>query len=203
LLLHQDGGWQPHGLLWRATAKVLAGTLRRNFGAEATLAGRSVLLVGSGPVAAALLHGMQDAQTSLAVAGEPTPEEIHFCDKCGHEIAPEPSAAETLARHHGVRHVPLDSVADTRPEILVVADAALELGHGRGQLNPAWLRPPLVVVDVARLPDETDVLAEARQRGCVVVRPTYVFAELLSAQFRLLTGQPLPPAVFHEAVDVG
>ena len=100
------------------------------------------------------------------------------------------------------RYWPFSNISETSPDVVVVTDPALELGYGRYELNPTWLRPPMTIVDVTRFPEESDLLTEARERGCTIVRPSYIFAQLLSDQFKAVTGQELPTNMFYEALGL-
>ena len=48
------------------------------------------------------------------------------------------------------------------------------------------------VIDVAAGDEDTEVLAEARARGCFVVEPSVVRRSLAEGLFRSITGQDLP-----------
>jgi shikimate 5-dehydrogenase len=61
----------------------------------------------------------------------------------------------------------------------------------------------MLVADVTRIPDESPLLSEARQRGCIVVRSSYLFGGQLSSQFHAVTGEEFPARLFHEALGIG
>lgn len=204
LLLRRDDGWHAYSLIWRTTSRVLRRALRRAQGAEATLEGRHALVLGAGHLAQAILHGLQQAGATASVASsQHDQDEVTFCGECGSSVELEHNAVHKLAQQMTARYVPFDQVAETRPDVAIVTEPALELGYAAGRLNPAWLRPPMIVADLTRLPEETDLLAEARQRGCTVVRPSYIYAEEVAAQFHAITGEELPTGLFHEALGIG
>ena len=101
-------------------------------------------------------------------------------------------AAQQLASDTGARYVPAQNLYDTLVDVVVLADPALELGPGRGQLNPSFLRPPMLVTDVAAGREDSEALAESRSRGCPVVEPETVWWGLAESLFRSITGQQLP-----------
>ena len=52
----------------------------------------------------------------------------------------------------------------------------------------------------SRLPEETELLVEARQRNCKVVEPADIYVDQISAQFKAIAGKELPSEVFREAL---
>jgi hypothetical protein len=105
--------------------------------------------------------------------------------------------ARQLAASSGARFVPSQNLYDTLVDAVVLADPELELGPGRGQLNPSFLRPPMRVIDVAAGREDTAVLIEARSRGCEVVEPEVVWRSLAESLYRSITGEDLPGELFE------
>ena len=100
-----------------------------------------------------------------------------------------------LMTHAGGAHVGayLTALAASEEcDAVVLADPDLELGPGRGQLNPSFLRPPMHVLDVAAGREDTEALTEARSRGCLVVEPDVVWRSLAGSLYRSITGSDLP-----------
>jgi 3-dehydroquinate dehydratase / shikimate dehydrogenase len=203
LLLKKPDGWHAYNLVWRSTLRILERTLRRLSAKGVTLDRRNVLVFGDERLARSMLFGIQQTKGSAVLtSSHDGAEEIHFCQECGAESDPVPSKVVQVATDLKTRFLPFDEVSQSTPDVVVVADTALELGYGSDELNPTWLRPPMVVVDVTSFPEESDLLAEARQRGCTIVRPSYIFSQLLSDQFKAITNQELPPDVFYNALDL-
>ena len=171
LLMHKDGGWQGFGCLWRAALLALEEAIG---GGARPLDRRNVMVIGTGPLALSLLFGASRRHGLVSVSG-------------GDE-----KAAQQLASDTGARYVPAQNLYDTLVDVVVLADPALELGPGRGQLNPSFLRPPMLVTDVAAGREDSEALAESRSRGCPVVEPETVWWGLAESLFRSITGQQLP-----------
>jgi len=71
------------------------------------------------------------------------------------------------------------------------------LGQGRTTLNPSYLQANMTVLDVCESPGETELIHEARNRGCRIIEPTALFADRMSTVFKALTGTPLPREVIQ------
>ena len=171
LLMNREGTWQGYGCLWRAALLALESTL--DGGGDRPLDRRNVLVFGSGPLARTMVFGATRRQGLVSVAGG------------------DDEAARQLAVASDVRFIPSQNLYDTLVDVVVLADPGLELGPGRGQLNPSFLRPPMLVIDVAAGREDTEVLTEARSRGCRVVEPGVVWRRLAESLYRSITGQDL------------
>jgi 3-dehydroquinate dehydratase / shikimate dehydrogenase len=203
LLLKKSNGWHAYNLIWRGTLRVLEKTLRRLSSRGGTLDRRNILVLGAGRLARTMLYGIRQVKGSAALSTSHDDDDaILFCKECGAESEPAPNPVHQVAEQLHARYLPFSDISETSPDVVVVADPALELGYGQYELNPTWLRPPMTVVDITRFPEESDLLAEARERGCTIVRPSYIFAQLLSDQFKAVTGQELPTNVFYDALGL-
>ncbi|HCK54384.1 MAG TPA: type I 3-dehydroquinate dehydratase [Planctomycetaceae bacterium] len=172
LLMNRDGAWRGFGCLWRAALRTLES--QQEGSGDRPLDRRNVLVFGSGALARTMIFGVTRRKGLVSVAGSNEKE------------------TRQLAADTGVRFIPAQNLYDTLVDIVVLADPDLQLGPGRGQLNPAFLRPPMQVIDVAAGDEDTEVLAEARARGCCVVEPSVVRRNLAEGLFRSITGQDLP-----------
>lgn len=203
LLLKKSDGWHAYNLVWRSALRILERTLRRLSAKGVTLDRRNILVFGSDRLARSMLFGIRQTKGSAVLSSShDDDDEILFCQECGAESEPVPNKVHQVAAELHTKYLPFEEISETSPDVVVVADPALELGYGRHELNPTWLRPPMVVVDATRFPEESDLLAEARERGCTTVRPSYIFAQLLSDQFKAITSQELPADVFYEALGL-
>ncbi len=203
LLLKKSDGWHAYNLIWRSTLRLLEKTLRRVSSKGVTLNRRNILVLGSGRLARTMLYGIRQTKGSAVLASSHDgDDEIRFCQECGAESESAPSEAHQVSSQLHARHLPFSDLSSASPEVVIVADPALEMGFGARQLNPTWLRPPMTIVDITQFPEESDLLAEARERGCTIVRPAYIFAQLLSDQFKAVTGQELPTHIFYEALGL-
>ncbi len=182
LMLKQADGWRAYNTIWRSALKVLEETLGKQNAADRPLERRNVLLVGAGGLAQALAHGIHRRKGILSVT------------------APNDKQAQRLAERFDVRYVPFAALYDTLADVVVLTDPSLVMGHNKGELNPSYLRPNMTVADISRLPKETELLSEARQRACKIVEPADIFVDSVSAQFKAITGKEPPAKILRNAL---
>ena len=151
--------------------------------ADVPLEGRSVLVVGAGGAARAVVHSLGAAGARVAVAAR----------------RPE-AAAVAAALAPGARAVTLDDVATELPTSDVVVNAT-PLGM-RGEpppFDPSALRAGQVVFDTVYSPPETPLLAVARERGARAVNGLGMLVHQAARSFTLFTGQSAPLEVMWAA----
>jgi 3-dehydroquinate dehydratase/shikimate dehydrogenase len=184
LLKKAEGGWHGYTSLWRSTLVALENALGRS-GTEDRPLGRSgaedrpldrrnVLVVGHDGAARALAYGVRKRKGIVSITGR------------------DDKQAKAAAEALGARHVPFGRLYDTLSDVVAVTDASLPLGHRKEEFNPGYFRPQMTVLDVTRLPEDTPALTEARLRSCRIVEPRAIFADLIAAQFKAITGKDLP-----------
>tara|TARA_B100000029_G_scaffold501233_1_gene574220 strand:- start:723 stop:2153 length:1431 start_codon:yes stop_codon:yes gene_type:complete len=171
LLMNKDGNWQGFGCLWRAALLALEAELGGE--SETPLDRRSVLVIGTGPLARTMVFGATRRKGLVSVAGS------------------DDGMAQQLAAASDVRFVPAQNLYDTLVDVVILADPDLVLGPGRGELNPSFLRPPMLILDVAAGREDTPAIEEARSRGCGVVEPETVWTSVTESLFRSITGQSM------------
>lgn len=201
LLLKKKDGWHGYNVLWRSILRIVERTLKRQAAPALGLDATTNLLLGTGPLTRTLLFGLKQLNGNGVVTLPGNDEAIAFCAHCG-EAQETKDAAAAMAQEAGAACLPFGEVTGTLPHVLFVTDPSLELGFTPTTLNPIFLRPPLIVVDATSLLEETDLLREARARGCRVVRPRYILGEHLAVQFHAITGQELPDDAFQLAIDL-
>lgn len=179
LMLKQQDGWHAYNTIWRSTLKLLEESLGKKSADERPLDRRNVLIFGAGPLARALVHGIERRKGLVSVS------------------SPKEKQAKHLAEETGARCVPIVSLYDTLADVVVNTDAKLKPGPGRLEINPSYLRPPMTFVDVSNLPAEHPLSIEADQRGCRVVRSRDVYVDQVSAQFKAITGKEFPDSVLQ------
>lgn len=201
LLLKKKDGWHGYNVLWRSVLKVVERTLRRQTPESLSLEKTTNLIVGAGRLARTLIFGLTQLKGRAIVSAPESDDEVAFCPHCGEALTP-PTGSQELARDMNATAVPFSDLIATRPDVLLIADPSVEMGFRPNAINPMFLQAPLVVVDATQLFQESDLLIEARDRGCYVVRPRYILGEHLSAQFKAITGQELPDDAFQEALEL-
>ena len=124
---------------------------------------RNVLVVGCGGTAQSFIHGVQRSKGIVSVT------------------AANEKGRQQLAQKFSLRHVPFHNLYDTLADVVVIAEPSIQLGSGKGDINPGYFRPTMTVMDL---------LGDARRhadsrggasRGCKVVEPADVFRSLLAA----------------------
>src|SRR5262249_32913234 len=68
-------------------------------------------------------------------------------------------------------------------------------------LHPSFLRPGLIVFDLVYNPEQTLLVKEARNRGCLVVPGVDFFVRQAAQQFRLFTRQEPPIELMTKVVQ--
>ncbi|HXY35419.1 MAG TPA: type I 3-dehydroquinate dehydratase [Planctomycetaceae bacterium] len=182
LLLHQPDGWTAYNTLWRRALAAAEERLGKKSSDEHSLARRNVLIVGSGGMAPALIYGVQKNSGIVSITG------------------PDEKAAQQLAQKFNVRHVPFHSLYDTLADVVVIADAAIKMGHQKTEINAGYFRSTMLVMDLCAMPYDTELLAEVRSRGCKVVEPGDAFRGWMAAQFESICGKKFPTQVLDEVM---
>lgn len=203
LLLKRSEQWTAYNIVGRAVNLVIKQTLKRQSDDDRPLERRTVVVIGQDRIAASVLHSLKKAKGTAAITStreDPDADEIVFCTECGAGVEVDNSGVKKLADQLGFRHMPFDELPESMADVLIVTDPSLRLGYGPNELNPSYFRPPMLIVDLRDFPNETDLTAEARQRGCLVLKPGYVFAEQIAAQFKAVTDRDLPAAAFVDAI---
>lgn len=175
-------GWQAFNSLWRGTLRALEERIGSKSPDERPLDRRNVLLVGASPLARCLAYGVQRRKGLVSVA------------------ATDDERAHLLAQMFDFRYVPIANIYDTLCDVLILAEVRMEKGHLKQSISPSILKSGMTVIDATNLPHTTELLDDARARGCKVVEPADIYADQLGTQFKAITGQDLPPEAFAEAL---
>jgi 3-dehydroquinate dehydratase/shikimate dehydrogenase len=144
--------------------------------------GRTMLVIGADSLSVNIAIWLQELKAAVSLA------------------APSDNAAVRAAKEADVRHVPWHSIYDLVTKGIVLTDANVKCGTGRGELNPSLLREGLTVIDLLTYPKESVIAEEARLRGCSYVSPAMIFASQLQSQFDYLTGKSLPLEAFQKGL---
>ena len=183
LLLHRKDGWHGYNTLWRSGLKVLEAALGKTGSGQRPLSGKNVLVLGSGGVTQTMVFGVKHRDGIASVCG------------------PNEKVYQQIANLMDCRYVPYQSVYDTLADVVILADPAVQCGQSHGRLNPSLLKSGMVVMDVSDPPQEHELIAEARDRGCRVVEPRDIYADQLAAQFQVLTGQEMPASAIAASLS--
>jgi len=190
VFLNRNDQWQAFNTLWRSVLRVVQRSLAEQTPGVLETPGVSpadghefhrmnILVIGANPAARSIIYGFQRKTDTISIAD------------------PDDHAAEEISKSFGVRHVRFAAVYESLADVLVFAHPAITIGHRKTELNPSILRPPQVVVDVSQLPDSSEFVREARERGCRVVEPRAIFADWIAARFKAIAGAEFPAEVLE------
>ncbi|HID22958.1 MAG TPA: type I 3-dehydroquinate dehydratase [Planctomycetaceae bacterium] len=171
LLLKQPDGWHAYNSIWRSAIRALERTLGAADKDDRPLDRRNVLVIGNGPLAQSMVYGISRRKGLVSVC------------------SPRDKSAQEVAQSYGVRYVPFANIYNTLADVVVFADPTLEVGPGKTEFNPFYLRPPMTVVDVCTMPEDSVFVREGRERECRVVEPREIYLHQLMTQFKSVTGQ--------------
>lgn len=146
------------------------------------LDGRSVLVLGAGGAAQAVVFGLADAGARVTVTNR-TPEK-----------------AAALAARAGVAHETWDSALSAPHDVLV--NATSQGMEGVGATSPVSAEPlrASIVMDIVYKPIETLLARDARAVGATVVTGERMLLHQAMGQFSLYTGLPAPRAAMEAAL---
>lgn len=151
------------------------------------LKGKRAILVGAGGAARAIAYGLRESWASVVVFNRTQ------------EKAEELAAAFGLSFGGGLEGV-------VNAEGCGVLINATSVGYdSTGYESPilpaikAVLRRNMVVMDVVSVPLETQLLREAKAKGCKIVPGYRMLLHQAAAQFKLFTGQKAPFEVMEKA----
>lgn len=178
LMTNKEGRWKARTTLFDAIESAAAEVRGNDKWAQ----GRTILVIGSDPLSVSMASRFRAMNAAVSIA------------------APSDNAATAAARKADVRHVPWAGIHGLVTECVVLTDATVQCGMGRGELNPSLLREGLTVIDMLNYPAESSIAEEARARGCHYISPTMVFACQLQTQFGYLTGKSLPLEAFQKGL---
>jgi 3-dehydroquinate dehydratase/shikimate dehydrogenase len=181
LLFHKkDGVWYGYNLLWRVMLKAIDSSLEQQGKAFKQ---QNALVFGTNPLARSMIYGLQRRQCVVSVT------------------SPDDAAARSIAQSMEVRQIPFMNLYDTLTDIAVIADANLQPGPGKLELNPAFFRDEMTIADFSRVPLETSFSREATERGCRVIDPQELGYHYLSALFKAITGKELDREEYDQTLS--
>ncbi len=145
--------------------------------------GARAVVLGAGGAAAAAVYALISLDMDVLV------------------LARRPDAARRLAERFGCRWGPLEDLRGS--DIDVVVDATpVGMDPDTGSLlGPGDLEAGMTVFDLVYTPPETPLLRAAKEAGCETIPGTEMFVHQAVAQFRLMTGIAVTPALVREMLQ--
>jgi 3-dehydroquinate dehydratase/shikimate dehydrogenase len=173
LILHRDEKWHAADTQIPATVNALETVMKARGSSEHPLAGRIVLIAGTGELAQMMARELKQHGSVLVIAGR------------------DREAAHHLAQEMKCRFVQFEALYTTIHDVLIVCD--------EGDIHPGYLKPSMTVLDLTAPLNKSSLLREAEARGCAVVVPRELWLEQVALQAHLLTSKNVPRQILADA----
>lgn len=183
-LIRTENGFAAYNTDYEAALDAIRGHLAAGpEGPAATVAGRTVLVLGAGGVARAVAHALHQAAALVLI-----------CNRT-------PDKAQTLAEQVGCRFIIWDARHSARCDILVnCTSVGMHPNLDEMPIHQSFLQQGLIVVETIYTPETTLLVKEARERGCQVLTGVDMFVRQAALQFKLFTGQEAPLDLMYQTV---
>lgn len=185
VLIHKGDAWHAFHTAAQTWIDALKQALAPKFPGDNPLKDRMVVIVGVNASAAILAAEVQRHGGSAILAS--------FNKKAGQHIA------QTV----GCRFILFEAIYSTMHEVLVVC---AEEKHedpkkpGGGGIHAGYLRPGMTVMDLTATMRPSELLREAKLRGCLTIAPRELLMNQLDQQVRLLTGKTASRQVLEKSI---
>lgn len=181
LVVKQQDGWHAYNTSWKGVLRAIETALGAKAPEDRPLESRSVFIIGAGGMARSIAYGVEKRKGIVSIT------------------AADDHEARQLAQLTGARFVPIASMYDTLCDVVVITEGqAFDALTGKTsgpatgvKLNPAFLRPNMYVTDLTDPERESELLTEARARGCKIIEPREVFVEHLRMIFKTISGKDM------------
>jgi len=183
-LFPHAGGWRADNTDAEAALSCLRETLEEEPRLDEDIDGRQVMILGAGGVARAIGFALLQEGADVIITNR------------------HRDRAKSLAGALGCRFVRWENRASESCDILI---NCTPLGMHPDYIDETpfeanWLQEDMVVFDTVYNPENTLLLKEARQRGCVVISGLEMFIRQAAAQFEYFTGEAAPEETMREAL---
>jgi 3-dehydroquinate dehydratase/shikimate dehydrogenase len=137
--------------------------------------GKTVLVLGAGGAARAIVYGLKRRGANVVVAGRTS------------------SRADQLASQMQCRAVDWMARHTVSPDVLInCTPVGMHPNLDESPFEKHHLRPAMVVFDTVYNPENTLLVKEARSQSCTVITGVEMFVRQASLQFTLFTGKDSP-----------
>lgn len=137
--------------------------------------GKTVLVLGAGGAARAIVYGLKRRGANVVVAGRTS------------------ARADQLASQMQCRAVDWTARHTVSPDVLInCTPVGMHPNLDESPFEKHYLRPAMVVFDTVYNPENTLLVKEARSQSCTVVTGVEMFVRQASLQFTLFTGKDSP-----------
>ncbi len=141
-------------------------------GPPLTLAGQFVLVLGAGGVARAVAHGLHKEGAAVSIASRGLERATALAAEVGCKVI------DWQARHS---MLPCDIVVNCTP-------VGMTPNTDESPLHVSFLKAGLTVFDTVYTPENTLLIREARERGCLILTGVDLFVRQAARQVELFTG---------------
>ena len=137
--------------------------------------GKTVLVLGAGGAARAMIYGLQRRNAKVVIASRTT------------------SRAEQLGDQMACDVVDWETRYSISPDVVInCTPVGMHPFVDETPFEKHHLRPSMVVFDMVYNPENTLLIKDARSQGCLVITGVEMFVRQASLQFKLFTGQDAP-----------
>ena len=135
-----------------------------------------VLILGAGGVARAIAQALHDKGTHVTIASRTHERAAKLAEEIGCKVC------DWQARHNVT---PCEIVINCTP-------VGMHPNVNETPLHASFLKPGLIVFDTIYNPEHTQLISDAKQRGCTIITGVDMFVRQAAAQFERFTGL-VPP----------
>jgi 3-dehydroquinate dehydratase/shikimate dehydrogenase len=184
-LVREGEGWRGLNTDVGAVGDVLERAFRLHGqipGKPPSIVASRTLVLGTGGGARAVLHAVRDRGGRAIVAGR------------------DAARAASVAREFGAESCAWDAIPGVAYDVLVHCTPVGSLADpGRSPIPAEWIREGTLVLDAVYRPLKTQLLQDAKKRGCTPVPGGEWFVRQAQAQFKIFTGQDADEALMRAA----
>ncbi len=182
LLLHKPEGWHGFHTGFQVVVQGLNALLQGKFG-DNPMQGRIIVLVGLKGLTRPLAEEILRKGASVILASH--------LKKAGQQMA------QALA----CRYIQFEALYSTMHDVVIVCDEEKEEAAGRTTaVHAGYLKPGMVVLDLTANGRRSELIRQAKDRGCLVLDTRQMLLDQLELQARLITGKQVPREVLDKAL---
>jgi 3-dehydroquinate dehydratase/shikimate dehydrogenase len=145
---------------------------------------RTVLVVGAGGIARAVVHALHNEGALVTVTNRTAERAHQLAEEIGNL-----RVVDWAARHSVICDL-----------VINCTSVGMHPNIDETPIHASFLKPGLMVFDTVYTPEQTLLVKEARQRGCHVVTGVDLFVRQAALQFHLFTAREPPIDVMRQVI---
>lgn len=182
VLLHKPEGWHGFNTGYQVVFQGLTALLQQKFG-DNPMSNRIFVLAGLRGLARPLAEEIIQRGGSVILASH--------LKKAGQQRAQELSC----------RYIQFEALYSTMHDVLIVCDDEKEAAAGRTTaVHAGYLKSGMIVLDLTADGRRSELVKQAKDRGCLVLDTRQMLVDQLELQARMLTGKQVPREVIEKAL---